>query len=226
MDFLLAATFKSNKTQAEIDSWLKSVSPAVRAVPAQVLVAPSFPYLDLVGRSSEFVLTAQDVSPFPPGSYTGEVNATQLADLRVRFCLIGHSERRRYFHETHSEIANKADLLLQAGITPILCLSEADISPQLAALPAPIQPNIVYCFEPPADIGGTETAPHDEIGRVLERLRGSLGPAATLMYGGSVNAANLGDLLSLDLGGVLVSTASLDPADFIAVIKTLVALRT
>ncbi|MFH2019451.1 MAG: triose-phosphate isomerase family protein [bacterium] len=216
--FLIVATFKSNKTQSEVASWLKEVSPAARSSQAQIVVAPSFPYLSLV--SSPFSLCAQDVSPFPPGSYTGAVSAGQLKDLSVKYCLIGHSERRRYFHETSVEIASKAENLLEAGITPILCLADEDITPQLAALSDSLKSKIIYCFEPPADIGGTETAPLDNIKSVLTHLTSLLGPSTRLMYGGSVNADNLASLLSLPLTGVLVSTASLKTSDFLATINS------
>lgn len=215
--FLLVATFKSNKTQSAVASWIKAVAPVAVIPEAEIVVAPSFPHLSLV--SAPLSLCAQDVSPFPPGSYTGAVNADQLQDFGVKYCLIGHSERRRYFHETSVEIASKAENLLEAGITPILCLSEDDITPQLAALSDSLKPQIIYCFEPPADIGGTETAPLDKIQTVLTHLANLLGSSARLMYGGSVNAGNLASLLSLPLSGVLISTASLSPADFLATIN-------
>lgn len=218
--FLIVATFKSNKTQSEITSWLTQISPAASTSSAEIVVAPSFPYLPLVTSSSPLTLCAQDVSPFPPGSYTGAVSADQLKDLGVKYCLIGHSERRRYFHETHIEIASKAENLLNSDITPILCLTKSDIAPQLAALPDSLKSKIIYCFEPPADIGGTETASLEDIQTVLTNLTSLLGLSSRLMYGGSVNSGNLSSLLSLPLMGVLVSTASLKPSDFLATINS------
>ena len=231
--FLIVATFKSNKTSAEVESWLKQVAPVVKSSPTEIVVAPSFPHLHLISDkpanrqtnspTSRFAdslkLAAQDVSPFPPGSYTGAVSAVQLQDLGVKYCLVGHSERRRYFHETHAEIANKVFELLAVGITPILCLSEADIFPSLAALSAAQKSKLIYCFEPPANIGGTEAAPAEEIKRVTGLIKKAVGDQP-VMYGGSVNAENLSSLLSLNLDGVLVSSASLKAEEFISLIKS------
>lgn len=217
--FLIIATFKSNKTGSEVISWLKQVFPVASSSSAKIALAPSFPYLPLLKPySSSLLLAAQDVSPFPPGSYTGAVSANQLQDLGVEYCLVGHSERRRYFHETNQEIANKAGELLSAGITPLLCLSQADIEGQFAALDDQIKQKILYVYEPPADIGGTETAPIEEIDKVTSYIH-SLA-ASPVLYGGSVNAGNLKSLLSLPLQGVLVSTASLEASSFIDLINS------
>lgn len=218
MSFIIIATFKSNKTSGEIEDWIKSVSPAAKKSSAEIGVAPSFPYLGLVKKSSGLELTAQDVSPFPAGSYTGAVNAVQLLDMGVRYCLVGHSERRRYFHETHAEIANKINELIAVGITPVLCLAEEDIFPAIAAIPSENQDKIVYCYEPPADIGGTVTAPVEDIDRVIGLIRNSV-EGSRVMYGGSVNADNLDSLIPLGIDGVLVSSASLDPGRFTRLIS-------
>ncbi len=218
MKFLIVATFKSNKLKAEVESWVKELAPLAKQSSAEIVVAPSFPHLFLISQSS-LKLASQDVSPFPPGSYTGAVNTVQLKDLGVSYCLVGHSERRRYFHETHAEIANKIRELLAVGITPILCLAEDDLFPQLAALPSEVKEQIIYCFEPPSNIGGTESAPLEEIKRVVGLIRESIGNCR-VMYGGSVNADNLNSLLSLNIEGLLVSSASLDPHNFSQLINT------
>lgn len=213
MKFLLVATFKSHKLGSDITAWIEKIAPLAGNTPAQVVVAPSFPYL-ASAKNPHIALAAQDVSPFPLGSYTGAVNAEQLRDNGVTYCLIGHSERRRYFHETNNEIANKASELLKVGITPILCLAESDVVPQLAALEEDEIAKIIFCYEPPGDIGGTETAPVDAIAQVLARIKQVAERPVRVMYGGSVNAANLAPLLTLGIDGVLVSTASLDAHSF------------
>jgi triosephosphate isomerase len=220
MSFLLIANFKSHKTGKEIESWLQEVSPVVKDSPAIVSIAPSFPYLNSSDRSSAIHLAAQDVSPFPPGSYTGAINAKQLQDLGVTYCLIGHSERRRYFHETAIDVADKAKELIEVGITPILCLAKEDINAQRAALDEQVSKQCLFCYEPPADIGGTETASLDDIRTTTQEIK-KIFSVEHVMYGGSVNADNIEPLLSLDLAGVLVASASLDSASFNQIIAKL-----
>lgn len=215
MNFIVLANFKSHKNSHEVESWLQTISPVATESKAKVslLVAPSMIHVPLVSnfafRASNLSLCAQDVSPFPPGAYTGAVNATQLKEYLVSYCLVGHTERRRYFHETTSDVANKAKELLSVGITPAICLSREDIEPQFAALDDGIQNDCIYCFEPPADIGGTVAAPADLIEDTLAMIRRYA--SAPVLYGGSVTPENIGTLQNTSIDGVLVSTASLDP---------------
>ncbi|MFH2085290.1 MAG: triose-phosphate isomerase family protein [bacterium] len=211
MTFLVVANFKSNKNLAEVESWITSVAPT----PGMV-IAPTSSHLNLFADKS-FVLAGQDVSQFPPGSYTGAVNSRQLKDLGVSYCIVGHSERRRYFHETPADVAGKVRELLAVGITPILCMEEGDIAPQFAALDDEYYSQCIYCFEPAADIGGVTTAPSDLIVSVKDKIV-SFVPGAKFMYGGSVTGDNITSLLPLNLTGVLVATASLNPQSFLSII--------
>lgn len=213
MTFLVVANFKSNKTLSEVETWLDSVPPS-----PNIIVAPSFPYLSLF---SKYTLAGQDVSPFPPGSYTGAVTSVQLADLGVSYCLIGHSERRTYFHESSQDVANKAKELLDVKITPIICLREEDLLPQSAALDEESVAQCLFCYEPPGDIGGTMTAPLSDIKRVTDRIK-EVFHTTRAMYGGSVNGENILSILSLGLSGVIVSKACLSPASFNQIITQVV----
>lgn len=208
MTFLVVANFKSNLTLAEVKNWLNVVKP----LPGS-LIAPSFPHLPLAVSSWPLAVCAQDVSPFPPGSYTGAVNAVELKELGITYCIVGHSERRRYFHETHVDVANKVRELVAVGITPIVCLDLDDITPQFGVLDSELLAKCYYCFEPASDIGGTSTASSEVINQAHHLVDQFLHDAR-FMYGGSVNAANIATLLQLNLSGVLVATASLDPASF------------
>ncbi len=234
MTFLILANFKSHKISSEAKKWLEIVSAHPFSSEVEVSVAPSPIHLELFSDklahrqpdvqtrrstdSPDISLAAQDVSPFPVGSYTGAVNASQLVDLGIKYCLVGHSERRRYFHETPSDVAAKVRQLLDVGITPIICLSTEDITPQFAALDDSLRARCLFCYEPPGDIGGTESAAPEDIKKVTDRIH-SYAPTHPVMYGGSVNEQNVAALRLLGLGGVLVATACLDPKQFIATIE-------
>ena len=222
MKFLFLATFKSNKLTSEVKDWVSAVSPSLVNTSAHVAIAPAFPHLHLV--TPPLTLAAQNVSPFPAGSYTGEVSASQLADMGVEYCIIGHSERRTHLEESYAQIAAKARELVENGITPVICLSKDDLSPQLSALDDSLIKKPPFVYEPPADIGGTETAALSDIQETCDLIR-TLSSGRPTLYGGSVNAGNLEGLLELNLDGVLVSSAALSSSTFINLLNRYDALR-
>lgn len=216
MTFLVIANFKSNKTQNEIKDWVSSVKSS-----SNMVVAPANLHISMIHDLQPTIsICAQDVSPFPPGSYTGAVSAKQLKDLGVQYCIVGHSERRRYFHETAVEVSAKVKELVASSITPIVCMEENDIAPQFAALDDEYHDKCIYCFEPSVDIGGTTTASSESILSVKHKIEQFV-PGARFMYGGSVNADNIDSLLPLGLSGVLVATACLDPISFNSILAKL-----
>lgn len=244
------ANWKSNKTLSEIHEWLEvfelQLSTRKYSDQTRVVLAVPFPFLIEAAAwlkawqekySSgklpvQIELAAQDVSQFPAGSYTGAVNAVQLKSLGVQYVIIGHSERRRYFHESSREIAAKAVQVLAAHMTPIICVDEQYIEEQATELKLEVAfADMQKCFvtyEELAAIGtGQNTSPQDFFkakGQILQAFG-----AVVVMYGGSVNSQNIreyvgssdsGDVASRpeDAAGVLVGTASLDAQDFVAIL--------
>ncbi len=214
-----------------------------------VAVCVPYPYFvqvqDYQDRSRDesghplLMLGAQDVSAHESGAYTGEVSATMLRELSVGYVIVGHSERRQYHAETDAVVALKTKRALAAGITPIVCVGETlaereagktqeVVKRQLAAV---IHDNghciseIVVAYEPVWAIGTGKTATAEQAQEVHAVLRAQLKAATEypdrvqLLYGGSMNAANAGQLLSQpDIDGGLVGGASLKSADFLAII--------
>lgn len=213
---------------------------AIGACLAAVCV-PS-PYLaqvkSLIGVSG-IGLGSQDVSQHEFGAFTGEVSASMLSEFGVRYCLVGHSERRQYHGESDALVSAKAQRALAAGITPVVCVGETlaereagqteeVVKRQLAAV---IHTNghciseIVVAYEPVWAIGTGKTATAEQAQQVHAVLRGQLRAATPhadrvhILYGGSMNSANAQQLLGQpDIDGGLVGGASLKASDFLSII--------
>ncbi len=189
---------------------------------------------------SALALGAQDVSAHESGAYTGEVSAAMLRDFVVRYAIVGHSERRQYHGESDAVVASKAQRALSAGITPIVCVGESQaereagqtegvVKRQLAAV---IHTNghciseIVVAYEPVWAIGTGMTATPEQAQAVHAVLRAQLQAATahadrvSILYGGSMNAANAASLLAQpDVDGGLIGGASLKADEFLSMLK-------
>ena len=239
---LIAGNWKMNGSLAANQALLQTIISGMGSSSAHVAVCVPTAYLaqvQLLLKGSTIDLGAQDVSAHEAGAFTGEISGAMLKEFGVRFCLVGHSERRQYHSETDAGVALKAQRALADGITPIVCVGEtlaereADrteevVKRQLAAV---IHVNghciseIVVAYEPVWAIGTGKTASAEQAQEVHAVLRTQL-KAATghadrihILYGGSMNAANAAQLLAQpDIDGGLVGGASLKAADFLAII--------
>jgi len=215
-----------------------------RPYTCDVAVCPPFPYLSEAAvalASSGLRWGGQDCSVHEQGAYTGEVSAAMLREFAVRYVLVGHSERRQYHAESDDLVARKAKQALAHGITPIVCVGETlaereagqteqVVKRQLAAVihvVAHCVSEMVVAYEPVWAIGTGQTATPEQAQAVHAVLRAQLRAATdhadhmTLLYGGSMNAANAADLLAQpDIDGGLVGGASLKADDFLNMIAT------
>ena len=190
-------------------------------------------------QGSRLDLGAQDVSTHEAGAFTGEVSASMLKDFGVRYCIVGHSERRQYHQESDATVALKAQRALADGITPIVCvgetlaqreagLTEEVVKRQLAAV---VHTNghciseIVLAYEPVWAIGTGKTASPQEAQQVHHVLRTQLQAASQhadrvrILYGGSMNASNAAALLAQpDIDGGLIGGAALQAAAFLSIV--------
>ena len=239
---LIAGNWKMNGATATNAALLQQLLAGVGQPACDIAVCVPAPYLAEVGalvKGSAIAVGAQDVSAHDAGAYTGEVSASMLRDLAVRYAIVGHSERRQYHGETDGVVASKAQRALAAGITPIVCvgetlqereagLTEEVVKRQLAAV---IHTNghciseIVVAYEPVWAIGTGKTASPEQAQQVHAVLRAQLRAATEhsdrvqILYGGSMNAANAAQLLGqADIDGGLVGGASLKAPDFLAII--------
>ena len=219
----LIANFKSHKSREEMEKWLTDFEQQVFHSPVKIILCPPMPSLmfisnRLLDRSKHPVtfLGVQDISSFPAGAYTGAVSAWNLAGFMVNYALVGHSERRRYFHETHQEVANKVAQCLENSITPIVCVDADYIQAQANAINPEYLAKCVVAYEPLAAIGSGFNQPIEEVEVAVAKIKQAFGQIPVI-YGGSVNANNAADYLKVT-DGVLVGTDALDPVAFTNII--------
>jgi triosephosphate isomerase len=208
-----------------------------------VAVLPPFTDLRSVqtlvdGDKLRLTYGAQDLSEHDSGAYTGDIAGAFLAKLGCSFVVVGHSERRTYHNEDDALVAAKAAAALKNGLTPIVCIGEHletreagghvsycenQLRGSLAGLSAEQIAEVVIAYEPVWAIGTGRVASSADAQEVCAAVRKELGSLASpqvadavrLLYGGSVNAKNIGDIIAQeDIDGALVGGASLDGEQF------------
>jgi triosephosphate isomerase len=181
---------------------------------------------------------AQDISQHDSGAYTGEISGAFLAKLGCTFAVVGHSERRTYHAEDDALVAAKAAAALRHGLTPIVCIGEGleireagdhvshcvtQLKGSLAGLTADQVASVVVAYEPVWAIGTGRVASAADAQEVCAAIRKELGELSNpevastvrVLYGGSVNAKNVGEIVAQeDVDGALVGGASLDAEQF------------
>lgn len=215
---------------------------AVRSGAVELFITPTF--LQVLPAIAAFEGTpvrigGQDVAAADTGAFTGEVSASELAEVGASIAEIGHAERRRLFAETDEVVADKTAAALRAGLTPLLCIGEtAHQEPEDAAVVAVAQLRsalaeapagaVIVAYEPVWAIGAPEPAPHAHIRVVAAALRAALDADAhressTVIYGGAAGPGlitALGDAVD----GVFLGRFAHDPSALIAVLDEAAAL--
>jgi len=248
---IAAANWKMNLTYQQGEKLLDEILAADIALkPHQLTIfAVPFPYL-LMTRSEvaeypNYYVSAQNCHHKKSGAFTGEVSAEMLHSLGVNFCLVGHSERREYFAESNATLADKVNICLENYITPVFCCGEPldireagsqndyvalQLKESLFHLPAEKITSVVIAYEPIWAIGTGKTASTEQAQEMHAHLRSILAgqygkdiaDQISILYGGSVKAANAQELFaSPDVDGGLVGGASLQAAEFAAIIRAL-----
>ncbi len=219
MKKLLIANFKQNKTKAQIEDYFLNNNFNTN-INCEVVVCPSFVHIDLVKQLGvDIEIAGQAVSPFSKGSYTGAVGAFQLQELGVKYCIVGHSERRKYFAESSQVINNQIKELEAVGIIPIVCFSNLDEIRRLE-----IETKKHYLAYEPLDSINTNgmqsnADDNEDIEVMFSKVR-EVREDSLLIYGGSVDKDNILRLCEVDeISGFLVGTASLEKSNFIEIYK-------
>jgi len=213
----------------------------------EVMIAPSFVSLktaidSLIDKNIEVV--SQNVHQNINGAYTGEVSAKMLSSIGIKTTIIGHSERREYFNETHEILKNKVDTSLENSINIIFCFGEElkdrknnnhfriisnQISESLFHLSSSEWDNIILAYEPVWAIGTGETASSDQVQEMHSFIRNfisqkystELAQKVSILYGGSVKPNNAKEIFSMeDVDGGLIGGASLNSTDFFSIVNS------
>lgn len=244
---LLIANWKMNPATAReaIPLAQKIEQGIARLRGAEVVIAPSFPFLSAIGAVLRKArLGAQNVFWENEGPYTGEVSVRQLCSVGVKYVIIGHSERKIQLGETDEMINKKIRAALGEGLLPILCVGERersdnDIPPEvgdqlknsLSGIPKNAAKNLTVCYEPIWAIstqpGSRPDTPESAFRAMLYIRKVMAGlydrraaDSVRIIYGGSVNSANAAPFLREGkMEGVLVGGASLDADEFAAIVK-------
>jgi triosephosphate isomerase len=244
---LIAGNWKMNGLGDDARHLATAVAQGVAGLGGvEIAVCPPFVHLDTVRDRVGDALSvgAQNCADAAEGARTGEVSAAMLADLGVRYVILGHSERRQHYGEDDALIAARYAQALEQGLRPILCVGEtleereADrtesvVASQLNGVIDRLDANIglgdgVIAYEPVWAIGTGRTATaqqaqamHAFIRQTLAARDASLAERMRLLYGGSMKAANAGELLAEpDIDGGLIGGASLKADDFVAICAT------
>ncbi len=242
---MIAGNWKMNKTPAETVTLLQEIKKIQPKTNVEVVVCPMTVSLFAAGaqlKGSDIKLGAQNVHFEDKGAFTGEANLASLQELGVEYVILGHSERRQYFGETDETVNKKTHKVLDGGLKPIICVGESQKQKEMgitnevvcmqtkAALSgvstAQIR-DVVIAYEPIWAIGTGLTATAQDANRTIAAIRGAIrelfGDAAQdvrILYGGSMNDKNAGELMSQpEIDGGLIGGASLVAEKFEKVVN-------
>jgi triosephosphate isomerase len=241
---MVAGNWKMHGSRASNQALLSELEMSVRPEwPIDVVVFPPYVYLTEAVRMLEdgrIGVGAQDVCAESAGAFTGQVCASMLKDVGCSYVIVGHSERRRWYHEDDALVARKFAAVLESGLTPILCVGEtleereghhtqSVIARQLDAVISihGVQgfAHALIAYEPVWAIGTGRTASPEQAQDVHAFLRGrideqdaKIGGQLRILYGGSVKGGNAAELFAKpDVDGGLIGGASLSADEFLKI---------
>ncbi|MGY3766635.1 triose-phosphate isomerase [Vagococcus vulneris] len=244
---IIAGNWKMNKTASEATAFAKAVANKIpsKEVVDSVIGSPALFLADLtsIAKGSDLQIAAQNCYFENSGAFTGETSPAALADLGVDYVIIGHSERREYFHETDADVNKKAKAIIANGMTPIICCGETletyeagktaswienQIKGALAGLSDEQVSNLVIAYEPIWAIGTGKSADAtiaDNICGVVRETVAKLynqnvADKVRIQYGGSVKPNNIAEYMAKEnVDGALVGGASLEADSFLELLE-------
>lgn len=235
-----------HKTHSETIALIEEITLKKQNTSTEIIVAPTFVNLQTavtITEGNNITVAAQNMHQAEGGAFTGEISASMLTDIGVNTVILGHSERRAYFHETDALLANKVDTALKHNMRVIFCFGEElkdrqkdnhfnvveyQLRDALFHLGKNDWSNIILAYEPVWAIGTGETASpeqvqemHAFIRSLIEKVYGSdVAENVSILYGGSVKPENAKEIFSKkDVDGGLIGGAALKADDFLAIVN-------
>lgn len=220
---IIALNNKCNLTKEKFLAYQKELE--IIGKDRKIILCPTNIFIGIANLSN-VELGAQNVSSTECGAYTGEVSASQLKSMGVKYCIVGHSERRKYQQETDEEISCKIKILLKEDIIPILCVGEEkeerengkhyekiikELDQDMKNLTSEEKEKIIIAYEPIWAIGTGLIPTNEEIAQIIQQIKEIL-PKSKVLYGGSVNDKNIEEFKKIKtIDGYLLGGLSLKP---------------
>jgi len=249
-NWIVAGNWKMHNTIAESVALAQAIKEGATNIKnGEVIIAPPFTALSSVYetiKGSLVALCAQNMHYEDKGAFTGEIAPGMLKDTGCTYVIIGHSERRKYFHESDEDVNLKVKKALAVGLKPILCVGETEderikdvtqfvIDRQIRKALSSVEKidNVVIAYEPVWAIGTGKVATsiqaeevHRFIRSILKALYGDVSKDIRILYGGSVTKDNIGELIDMEnIDGALVGGASLKLDAFLGIIQQISAKK-
>ena len=247
---IVAGNWKMNMDLAEGLKLAESVDTYFRSKPSGAEVVLCTPYIHLAGvsqilKGGKVCLGAQNCASEPSGAYTGEISPAMILSTGAGYVIIGHSERRSYYHEDNTILNKKTRLALSTGLKVIFCCGEVlgeresgkyfdvvknQIENGLFNIPAEDMKNVVVAYEPVWAIGTGLTASPEQAQEMHQYIRGlfsekygkEIADNLTILYGGSCKPSNAAEIFSKpDVDGGLIGGAALKKDDFTAIVEAI-----
>ena len=200
-----------------------------------IVICPTSIHLDYIRQKKNFYVGAQNVSQFKEGAYTGEISCIALSELKIEFCIVGHSERRQIFNENNTDVYSKLLQLIENEIIPIVCIGETleekengktndVLSKQLnEGIPdSSNSENTIIAYEPVWAIGTGLTPTFEEINNTHDFIKNHNAKFNNykVLYGGSVKSINAKEIITLsNVDGALIGGASIKSDEFTKIIE-------
>lgn len=243
---MIVANWKMYKTIDQALEFIDTIAPIAQNSSYEILLAVPFTAIQAAAekaKGTKVIIGAQNMNDASEGAFTGEVAGVMIKDAGAKFVILGHSERRTYFHESNDFINRKVKRALQSGLQPIVCIGEtfeqrqneqahdvvkSQIEQCLAGIEKEHYEMVVLSYEPLWAIGTGLPATSEIVNEVHHYCREVIkemwgeehAEKMPILYGGSVNPRNAADFLHIaDVDGLLIGSASLQAESFAKIIE-------